>query len=183
MQKTIYDEGIKMLEEITKESKKTLGLPIIPDQKQGYALWVSNRELRVKYIISVEKIKKFFEGLSEGKLYATKCSECNEIYFPPQSECIKCKKESISWIELSNEGELLTFTKIYVKPYSFSHYDDYIIGIARLKEGINITAWIDEKDVEKIKVGQKVKIKIVKREPEGYLTYQIFLSSDKDKTS
>jgi uncharacterized OB-fold protein len=173
MQKIIYDEGIKKLEEFVKESKKILGFPIIPDQKLGTALWVSNRELKINYIISVEKIKKFFEGLSEGKIYATKCLNCNEIYFPPQSECSKCKNEKMEWIELSGEGELLTFTKIFVKPYTFSHYEDYIVGIARLKEGINVTAWVEEKDFEKIKVGSKIKLKVVKRFPEEYLTYVI----------
>jgi len=173
MQRIIYDEGIKKLEEFAKENKKILGFPIIPDQKLGTALWVSNREIRIKYIISVEKIKKFFEGLFEGKIYATKCLSCNELYFPPQTECGKCRIENVEWVELSGEGELITFTKIFVKPYSFSHYEDYIIGIAKLKEGINVTAWIEEKDIQKIKIGSKVRLKVTKRLPEEYLTYVI----------
>jgi Predicted nucleic-acid-binding protein containing a Zn-ribbon len=52
------------------------------------------------------------------------------------------------------------------------HYQDYIVGIARLKEGINILAWVNEKP-EDIKVGMKVKVNIVRREPEGYFIYEL----------
>ncbi len=67
---------------------------------------------------------------------------------------------------------MLTYTIITVKPVSFMHYQDYIVGIARLKEGINILAWVNEKP-EDVTVGMKVKVNIVKREPEGYFTYEL----------
>jgi len=158
---------------LTVVEKKRKSLPIIIDQKRNAYLWESNRELKLKYMLSVEKIKRFFEGLAENKLLATKCEKCNELYFPPQSFCSKCLSNNMKWVELSKEGEIVTFTKIYVKPTSFSHYADYTIGIIRLKEGINVLAWISEKHVNKLKVGMKGRIEIVNREPENYLTYEI----------
>jgi len=101
------------------------------------------------------------------------CKKCGTIYFPPQLDCPKCRSSDMEWIELSGEGELLTFTQINVKPYSFSHYPDYIVGIARLKEGINVTAWVAESDPKKLKPGVKVKLQVTKRQPENYLTYEI----------
>lgn len=153
--------------------KKKKQFPLILDQKRNSVLWDSPRELKLKYQISIERIKKFFEGLSENKLLATKCENCNEIYFPPQSYCSKCRSNDLKWIELSKEGEIVTFTKVYVKPSSFSHYEDYTIGIIKLKEGINVLAWISEKDVTKLKIGMKAKIEIKIREPEGYQIYEI----------
>ncbi len=160
------------LKESAEESKKKLGSPIVVDQKTSSSLWFDQRELDVRYLISVERIKKFYEGISEGKVMATKCSKCGEIYFPPQSYCNKCGSDSIEWIELSGSGELLTYTVINVKPQSFSHYPDYAVGIARMPQGVNVLAWIDG-DIKGIKVGMKVKLEVKKREPEGYLTYWI----------
>lgn len=177
-QKEAMEEALKQFEQFVESIKQATGLPIVPDQKTGAALWVDQRELRLKYTISVEKIKPFYDGLMDGKLMATKCSKCGTIYFPPQSFCPTCRKSEMQWMELSREGELLTFTVINIKPASFAHYDDYIVGIARLKEGINVTAWVREKDPKRLKVGMRVKIEVVKRQPEGYLTYEIVPVND-----
>ncbi len=144
--------------------------PIVEDRKYRHKLWVDVRELCVKYIISVEQVKRFFEGLSEGKVYATRCRKCGEMYFPPQAICPRCRSSEVEWVELSGEGKLLTYTKIYVKPKSFSHYSDYVVAVGRLDEGVNVTAWIDAK-IEELKPGMRIKLVVVKRKPEGYLTY------------
>lgn len=153
--------------------KKSLGVPMFPDMKTGVALWFDVRELNIRFIISVEKTKQFFNALADNKILTTKCKDCGEIYFPPQVDCPKCKTNNIEWIELPKEGRLITYTVINVKPHSFSHYDDYIVGIAKLKNGVKVTAWVREKDPKKLKVGMKVKLEIAKRQPEDYLTYEL----------
>ncbi|MEM4911559.1 MAG: Zn-ribbon domain-containing OB-fold protein, partial [Metallosphaera sp.] len=101
----------------------------------------------------------------------TKCDKCGKIYFPPQRDCSECMNSNLKYVELSNEGELLTYTIINVKPSSFSHYPDYIVGVVRLKEGVNILGWVNVNPKE-IKVGMKLKIIITRREPEGYYIYE-----------
>ncbi|BFI75654.1 Zn-ribbon domain-containing OB-fold protein [Sulfurisphaera ohwakuensis] len=145
------------------------GMPIIQD-KNGNPLWIDVREMTLRYQIPIKKVQKFFEGLKEGKILATKCNKCGTIYFPPQDDCPKCKISGLEWVEMPDEGELVAYTIINVKPPSFSHYQDYIVGIARMKNGINVTAWVNSKEV---KVGMKVKLRITKREPENYLTYEL----------
>lgn len=171
-QKELTDEQMKQFYEFVGSMKKSMGLPLVPDMKTGVSLWVDQREITLRFLISTEKTKPFFNALSEGRILATRCKKCGTIYFPPQVDCPKCRGNDVEWIELSREGTLLTFTQINVKPYSFSHYDDYIIGIGRLSEGINVTAWIREKDPKKLKVGMGIKLEVVKREPENYYTYE-----------
>jgi uncharacterized OB-fold protein len=149
-------------------------MPLIIDPKTSALSWLDQRELKVRYIISVERIRKFYDGLSEGKVYATKCPRCGEVYFPPQSHCSRCGSDEVQWIELSDEGELLTYTIINMKPPSFSHYPDYTVGIARMPEGVNVLAWIDG-DPRKLRVGMKVKLRVKRRKPEGYLVYELGL--------
>jgi len=144
------------------------GLPIIKDQKNGNKLWVSTRELTLRYQIPINRTSKFFEGLKEGKVLATKCNRCNTVYFPPQDDCPKCKASSLEWVEIPPEGEVITFTRINVKPMSFSHYNDYVVGIVKMSNGVNVLGWIN---TDSPRIGMKVKLKVYERKPEGYLTY------------
>lgn len=152
-----------------KEAIEKTGFPIIPDEKSGALQWYDVRELRLRYILSVEGIKKFYEGLKEGKLLATKC-KCGRLFFPPQKDCPSCKKSEMEWVELKKEGVLETLTVIHVRPTSFSHYDPYVVGIAKLDDGVRILAWY--RGEPKLKQGQRVRVEIVKRK-EGYLTYEL----------
>ncbi len=167
------DAFLAQMDQFANMMKQSTGVPVLLDQKTGVALWWDQREIKLRFVISVEKTRKFFEALSEGKLLATKCKKSGKILFPPQVDCPDDPTDEVEWVELPNEGELLTWTVIYVKPYSFGHYQDYTVGIARLSNGVQVLAWVRETDPSKLKVGQKVKIEIVKREPEGYLTYEI----------
>lgn len=171
-QRQIEEEQMKQFIDFVESMKKSLGLPMVPDMRSGVALWVDQRPLEVRFIISVEKTRTFFNSLTEGKILATKCKRCNEVYFPPQADCPKCRTSDFEWVELSKEGTLLTYTQVNVKPHSFSHYDDYIVGIGRLPEGVNVTAWVRESDPRKLKVGSRVRLEVVKRDPEGYYIYE-----------
>ena len=35
-------------------------------------------------------VKKFYEGLAEGKFYGRRCLECGAIEFPPHLACNAC---------------------------------------------------------------------------------------------
>ena len=167
------DAFLRQLEEFANAMKGSVGVPIIIDPKSNVAMWFDQRELRLRFLISVDKTRKFFEGLSEGKIFATRCKQTGEIFFPPQVDCPGVKDGEVEWVELPREGTLLTYTVIYVKPYTFGHYGDYTVGIARLPVGVNVLAWVRETDPKRLRVGMKVRLEVVRREPEGYLTYEL----------
>ncbi len=171
-QRDLFDKQMKEFEQFVENMKESLGIPTFPDMKSGALQWYDQRWITTKFIISVEGIKEFFDKLLDDKFVTTKCRSCGELYFPPQKDCPKCRKSDMEWVELSREGTLLTFTQINVKPYSFSHYDDYVVGIVRLPEGINVTAWVRTDDPSKLKIGMKMKLEIVRRDPEKYVTYE-----------
>lgn len=152
-----------------KEAIEKSGFPIIPDEKTNAWQWYDVRELRLSYILSVDGIKRFYEGLKEGKLLATKC-KCGRLFFPPQKDCPSCKNSEMEWVELRKEGVLETFTVIHVRPTSFSQYEPYTVGIARLDDGVKILAWYRGRP--ELREGQRVKVEIVKRK-EGYWMYEL----------
>ncbi len=160
------------LGEIVKKSIKEQGLPLIEETKTKLPLYISVRELPLRFQFGTSKIQKFFEGLKEGKIYMTQCKKCGEKFFPPQADCPKCIESNMEWIQLSGEGELLTCTMIVVKPSTYTHYDNYIVGIAQMKEDVKVLAWLKIDNPEKIKPKMKVRLTTVRREPEGFITYE-----------
>jgi uncharacterized OB-fold protein len=160
------------LGEIVKKSIKEEGLPLVEEKKTKLPLYISVRELPLRFQFGTSKIQKFFEGLKEGKIYMTQCKKCGEKFFPPQADCPKCIESNMDWIQLNGEGELLTCTMIVVKPSTYTHYNNYIVGIAEMKEGVKVLAWLKIDDPKKIKPKMKVRLKTAKREPEGFITYE-----------
>ncbi len=157
--------------EIVKKNMEEFGFPVIQDEKSGALQWIDVRELRIRYMISIENIKPFFEGLREGKLMGTKCKKCGEVYFPPQRDCNKCLESDMEWIELSKEGTLETLTVIFVRPPSFGEYDPYTVAIAKLDDGPRILAWL-KGDPKQVRPGQRVRVEVSRRK-EGYLMYEL----------
>ncbi len=158
-------------EKAIEKNIEEFGFPVIIDEKSGALQWVDLREMNIRYLVSIENIMPFFEGLREGKLLATRCRDCGEIFFPPQKDCPTCKDSNMEWIELAKEGVLETLTVVFVRPPSFSNYDPYTVAIAKLDDGVRITAWL-KGDPKKVKPGQRVKVEISKRK-EGYLMYEL----------
>lgn len=159
--------------EKARDSVKRGGLPIVEEERSHLPLYISLREFPLRYQLGVSRIQRFFEGLKEGKIYITQCNICGNRFFPPRADCPKCLNPNLNWIQLDPEGELLTYTVIYVKPQSFAHYKDYVVGIAQLKEGIRVLAWVNIDDPKKIKPNMKVHLTATSREPEGYITYEL----------
>ena len=54
-------------------------------------------------------VKKFYDGVAEGKYYGRKCKECGAIEFPPHLACNTCGYHETEWVELSGHGTLKSF--------------------------------------------------------------------------
>ena len=167
------EKMVKTWLETVEQITKSEGLPVIPDEKTGDPLWVDVRELRLKYLIPIKRVKKFFDGLKEGKVYATRCPVKKAYFFPPQADCPYCMDENLEWVEIKGYGKLLTYTGINVKPTSYLHYPDYVVAVARMEEGFNILCWMAADDPAKLKVGMDVRLVVKPREPEGFLTFYL----------
>lgn len=132
---------------------------------------IKSREIKIFQEIPISKTLKFWEGLKQGKIYATKCTKCGKLYFPPVADCSECLSTEVNWVELSNEAEIETFTHIVVRPASFRQYKPYTVAIGKLKEGVKVLAWLTGFKMSEIKVGIKVKL-TTRVTTEGNLIYE-----------
>jgi len=130
-----------------------------------------SRKLEISYHIPINKTKKFWDGLREGKIYGVKCRKCGKLYFPPVADCGECYSSEMDWVELSGEGEVLTFTHIIIRPTSFQDQQPYTVAIAQLKEGVKALAWLKDVRRKDIRIGMKVKM-VPRISEEGRITYE-----------
>jgi uncharacterized OB-fold protein len=132
---------------------------------------IKSREIKLVQDIPISKNLKFYEGLREGKVYATKCKECGKLYFPPNADCPDCLTTELEWVQLSSEAEVETFTHVVIRPTTFQQNKPYTVAIGKLKENVKVLAWLTGFKLSEIKVGMKVKL-VAKTSTEGNPTYE-----------
>lgn len=117
-----------------------------------------SRTLLLVHDIPIHRTKVFWDGLREGRVHATKCTNCGAVYYPPQPDCSSCLTSEMTWIHLS-EGLLETFTKVYLKPQGFLQYEqNYVIAIARTPQNVKVMGWLEGVDVDRLRTGMPVEI-------------------------
>jgi len=132
---------------------------------------IRSREIKIVQDIPISKTLKFWEGLKQGKVYATKCKACGKVFFPPNGDCSECLSNELEWVELSNEAEIETFTHVVVRPTTFAQHKPYTVAIGKLKEDVKVLAWLTGFKFSEVKVGMKAKL-VAKLSPEGNPTYE-----------
>ncbi len=113
---------------------------------------------------------RFFTELRDNqKILGMKCSGCNIVYMPPRSTCPRCFAKLEEWVELGDEGTLLTYTVVrYHEP---THPTDapFAYGIIKLDGAdTGIGHLLGEVDLKNISIGMRVKA-VFKEEREGNL--------------
>ena len=54
--------------------------------------------------------QRFFEGLKEGRIVASRCGECGITYLPPRIYCEECLSEINDFVEIKQNGVVLGYT-------------------------------------------------------------------------
>lgn len=101
------------------------------------------------------------------RLEAGKCKKCGKVYFPPRIICAECKSQEFETVNLQKEGKLLTYTIIRVAPSQFMDQAPYAMGVVELNDGVKILSQIADCDLDKLEIGQKVRIEFRKIYQEG----------------
>jgi uncharacterized OB-fold protein len=108
------------------------------------------------------------------RLEAAKCTSCGEVFFPPRLICAKCKSRKFEKVTLADQGKVVTYTVIRTGPSQFADQTPYAVGVVELDGGVRITSQIVDCELDKLAVGQRVRIefrRIQKQGPAGILCY------------
>ena len=103
-------------------------------------------------------VSSFYKFVSEKRLMAAKCNECETVLLPPKPMCTRCLSTNLRWIELEGSGKLVSYTIIHVAPEQFQSLAPYIVGIVEFERGLRLPGIIRDVNPEAIRVGMNLKI-------------------------
>jgi len=117
------------------------------------------------------EISQFFNNLKEGRLTTTKCMKCTQLLWPPRIVCPNCFSNEFEWIDLGSEGELYAFTEVRIgAPLGLVQDAPFCVGIVKIG-GLLISSRIDNAKYDQLKIGDKLRLKIVELE-DGRVFYR-----------
>ena len=104
----------------------------------------------------------FIEMKENKKIWGIRCPKCKKLLFPPEAMCGYCFTElKDEWEEIGDEGTLVQFTKAGMPifdnrtgQYAFSERP---LSNIKFDKGPYIMHWLEEKDLEKLHLGMRVK--------------------------
>ncbi len=125
---------------------------------------------RVNFI-SQTKSDAFVDYLENKGLHATKCSACGQTFFPPRADCSSCLGCDMTWLEVDDQGRLVSFTRAYFAPTGFEGDVPYVLAVAdfnSIKVFGRFKTGFSEDDLYP---GMDVKVKPLSL-PDGQISYE-----------
>ncbi|MEO1286394.1 MAG: Zn-ribbon domain-containing OB-fold protein [Chloroflexota bacterium] len=119
------------------------------------------RELTQTFKYSHGKYSRFFIELENKRFMATQCIECKKVYAPPRPLCPDCLAVT-TWLELSGEGEVITFSILHFSPDSNEDVRQletpYILAYVLLDGASTLFPHLLKMPIDDVKIGQRVRI-------------------------
>jgi hypothetical protein len=103
-------------------------------------------------------IEEFYKFAAKKRLMAARCNKCGNLLLPPRPMCTKCLSTDLKWVELEKRGKLLTYTVIHVAPTQFQSMTPYVVGVAKLKDGLKLPGMIRDVEPKEVKVGMELEV-------------------------
>lgn len=107
---------------------------------------------------------RFFDGLKEEKIWGTMCGNCKKVYVPARSFCPECLKDMEEWVQVKDEGTVVSWTLVNSRYHGQAKKPPYIIALIRLSGADNLFVHniegYDLSDIKKVRKGLKKGTKV-----------------------
>lgn len=105
----------------------------------------------------------YWAALQEQKLTYQRCTACAQVVWPAHSCCPHCGAAALEWKESGGQGTVYSFSTVMRGPTPvWQAMVPYTVGFVELDEGYFLFTQI-EGDPEAIRIGQRMKVRFVKR--------------------
>jgi uncharacterized OB-fold protein len=101
----------------------------------------------------------FFHALkTRGKLIATRCSPCEQVYLPARSFCERCFAELTEQVEIKRSGRLVSYTISYVDHDGARLRRPIALGLVQLEGATTLILHylLSVNDPTEVKIGCRV---------------------------
>jgi uncharacterized OB-fold protein len=117
--------------------------------------WKGDLPVTSRYTYGLAGERFFREIKDEGRIYGTRCSDCDILYVPATSFCERCLRELSEWVDVGVTGEVVTFTLLY-ENYDGSYRDTpEIVAFIRLGDG-GLIHRLGDLQPEEVEIGMQV---------------------------
>lgn len=124
-------------------------------------VWRGNLPVYHRYTAGIAG-EKFLRALKdEGKLFGTKCPTCGYVYVPARLYCERdaTHLDDATWVQVGPEGELVSFSAVYVDLDSNPLDTPQWVGLVRLKGASGVLMhYLGEVKPETLRVGMPVQM-------------------------
>ncbi len=94
---------------------------------------------------------KFYEGLKEKKIWGNICSKCGITLVPPRSFCPRCFSDMDEWVEVSQEGRIISWAVATKEYHGAPLKTPFIVALIRLDgTDCNFLPVIGEVDIKDV---------------------------------
>ena len=98
------------------------------------------------------EVQPFFDAAAQGKLLVKRCTACGESHHYPRAICPFCGSDKTEWKEASGRGVIYSWSVLRrAQP-------PYALAYVTLAEGPTMMTNIVDCDLDKIAIGQQVKV-------------------------
>jgi uncharacterized OB-fold protein len=132
----------------------------VTEKLEGMDVWVYHGKIHIPNTYSAGAVgSRFLIELRDNKrIMGTRCPTCNLVYVPARSVCRDCFGQLSEWVEVSQQGTLLTYAVAYqgnaVQPSALP----ITYGIVQLDGAdTGFVHMLGEVAPAQLKVGMKVK--------------------------
>ncbi|HXP29998.1 MAG TPA: OB-fold domain-containing protein [Stellaceae bacterium] len=94
----------------------------------------------------------YWEAARQGRLLIKQCQACSEFHFYPRALCPFCFSDRTEWREASGSGTIYSFSVMRRVPIP------YALAYVTLAEGPTVMTNIVGRDLDAIRIGQKVRV-------------------------
>lgn len=104
----------------------------------------------------------FFEALSSGTLYGSKCNNCGAHHVPPRPACYECGSTDVTLEQQPREGTIISYTEVRNPPPPLKNQAPYTVAVVELKTGARLTGKVTS-TYDQTDIGMSVDLAV--REP------------------
>lgn len=107
-------------------------------------------------------------ALAEGRFLIQRCDACRQHIYFPRDLCPHCGSGDVCFVEPKGTGTVYSTTVVRRKPDAGG---DYNVSLIDLDEGVRLMSCVDNIAPTEVKIGQRVKAKVVVEAGKGRVVF------------